>query len=105
MYTLMLYRFRLSLARALILSLVGCSSACTTLPHKPSSLADVKVAAPAECTKAHFASYAIGLTTLPSGFGVLLIEEQARAILSNKADDGAQYAALRANALRCAPEK
>lgn len=74
-------------------------------PHRPNRLADVKVAAPAECTKAHFASYATALTTLPSGFGVLLIEEQARAILKNKADDGEQYATLRANALRCAPEK
>jgi hypothetical protein len=105
MYTLMLYRFRLSLVRALILSLVGCSSACTTLRHKPDRLADVKVAAPAECTKAHFASYPWTLALLPSGFGVLVIEEQARAVVTNKSDDAHQYGALLANALRCAPEK
>jgi hypothetical protein len=80
-------------------------SACTTAPPKPSHLTEVKVATPAECTQAHFASYPTMLSLLPAGFGVLVIEEQARALVANKAADASLFGTLLANALRCAPEK
>lgn len=45
------------------------------------------------------------LTLLPAGFGVLVVEEQARALVANKSSDALQYGTLLANAIRCAPEK
>lgn len=78
-------------------------AACTTPQPRPHPLTEVKVAAPAECTLAHFQTYVTHLSRLPAGFVVLVPEEQARAILKNKADDALLYGTLLANAERCAP--
>ena len=84
-----------------------CISSCTTPQPKGtvSLLADLQHVAPAECTKANFAHYPDRLSLLPDGFYLLTIDAGAKAQLRNKADDGALYRNLRANALRCAPEK
>lgn len=59
--------------------------------------------APAECLKSAFESFAPGLTGLPTNFRQLDPDGRARALLTNKADDGQNYQLLRAQAIRCAP--
>jgi hypothetical protein len=61
--------------------------------------------APAECRKAAFEAFAPGLEGLPIDWLQRTPRDRARTILTITADDGEQYQKLRAQAVRCAPDR
>jgi len=59
---------------------------------------------PSECTKAGLSAFATELEGLPAGFKALDADTRARILLTIKDDDAVNYKALRAQAIRCAPQ-
>lgn len=94
---------RQSLKAALLtLFLVLSSAACTMKPPKP-EIPQPKEIRPAECQKEVIENrFASVLSKLSANFLDLSPAQQARELLSLKAEDSARYAELRALALRCA---